>query len=95
MVIGAQVQDGLIEVHISGLQPSDLCQAGSSIRQENEQSRGNLTALEGRCHEVEVLIRDRQSIGVAASRPFDLDRLEDVTVVQIMFQQDVVDGCPK
>ena len=92
MVIGAQVQDGLIEVHISGLQPSDLCQAGSSIRQENEQSRGNLTALEGRCHKVEVLIRDGKSIGVAAARPLDLDPLEYVTLFQVVLNDHMVHG---
>ena len=73
MVIGAEVQDGLIEVHISSLEPSDLCQAGARVGQENEQRRGNLTALEGRCHEVEVRIRDGKSICVAAACSFDLD----------------------
>ena len=36
VVIGADVQDGLLEIDISCFQPSDLCQAGSSVSQENK-----------------------------------------------------------
>jgi hypothetical protein len=91
-MIGADVENGFVEVHVLGLQPCDLSQASPSICQDKKQSLGNLTAGKGRYHKVELVIIDGEPIGIAASRSLDLDGLEDIAEVQIMFQQDVIDG---
>jgi hypothetical protein len=82
-VFGADVENGFIEVHIFDLQLCDLSQAGPSVGQQEQKVLRNVTAGKSRYHEVELLICDWKSIGVAASRSLDLDGLEHIPEVQI------------